>query len=163
MHGNVAEWVLDPYVEDLYAQSRGGREAGRQPGVRPRRVRILLRRPGRLVGLRRLRLPERHPPPLGPDLELQDPQRPQSIWWHTDATFVGFRIVRPLEEVPELAELRSNIRKGSGPRPEQPSLNRRDLSSSGRRRRPDGSAITDPGCLTPPVPAGRTDHDRTEE
>ena len=28
---------------------------------------------------------------------VQDPQRPQSIWWHTDATFVGFRIVRPLE------------------------------------------------------------------
>ena len=27
----------------------------------------------------------------------QDPQFPQSIWYHTDATFVGFRVVRPLE------------------------------------------------------------------
>ena len=28
------------------------------------------------------------------DWSVQDPQRPQSIWWHTDATFVGFRVVR---------------------------------------------------------------------
>src|SRR5438094_6520341 len=28
----------------------------------------------------------------------QDPQMPQSIWWHTEATFVGFRVVRPVEE-----------------------------------------------------------------
>lgn len=27
----------------------------------------------------------------------QDPQFPKSLWWHTDATHVGFRIVRPLE------------------------------------------------------------------
>ena len=27
----------------------------------------------------------------------QDPQIPQSIWYHTDATFVGFRVVRPLK------------------------------------------------------------------
>lgn len=26
----------------------------------------------------------------------QDPQFPKSLWWHTDATHVGFRIVRPL-------------------------------------------------------------------
>ncbi len=31
-----------------------------------------------------------------PEWSVQDPQRPQSIWWHTDATCVGFRIVRPL-------------------------------------------------------------------
>jgi hypothetical protein len=27
---------------------------------------------------------------------MQDPQIPQSIWYHTDSTFVGFRVVRPL-------------------------------------------------------------------
>jgi formylglycine-generating enzyme required for sulfatase activity len=27
----------------------------------------------------------------------RDPQDPQSIWWHTDATFVGFRVLRPFE------------------------------------------------------------------
>jgi formylglycine-generating enzyme required for sulfatase activity len=28
----------------------------------------------------------------------QDPQLPQSIWYHTDALSVGFRVVRPLVE-----------------------------------------------------------------
>jgi len=28
----------------------------------------------------------------------QDPQIPQSIWYHTDALGVGFRVVRPLVE-----------------------------------------------------------------
>ena len=27
---------------------------------------------------------------------MQDPQIPQSIWYLTDADFVGFRVVRPL-------------------------------------------------------------------
>ncbi|HAS19963.1 MAG TPA: sulfatase-modifying factor protein, partial [Flavobacteriaceae bacterium] len=26
----------------------------------------------------------------------RDPQIPKSKWWHTDAPFVGFRVVRPL-------------------------------------------------------------------
>ena len=30
------------------------------------------------------------------DWKAQDPQVPQSIWYHTDALHVGFRIVRPL-------------------------------------------------------------------
>jgi formylglycine-generating enzyme required for sulfatase activity len=31
------------------------------------------------------------------DWKIQDPQIPQSIWYHTDAIFVGFRVVRPLK------------------------------------------------------------------
>ncbi len=34
----------------------------------------------------------------------QDPQLPKSIWYHTDAMFLGFRVVQPLE-VPPPAEL----------------------------------------------------------
>ena len=30
------------------------------------------------------------------DWKMQDPQIPQSIWYHTDADFVGFRVIRPL-------------------------------------------------------------------
>ncbi len=30
------------------------------------------------------------------DWKKQDPQIPQSIWYLTDATFVGFRVIRPL-------------------------------------------------------------------
>ena len=33
--------------------------------------------------------------------KMQDPQLPQSIWYHTDALFVGFRIIRPLKVPPE--------------------------------------------------------------
>ena len=29
--------------------------------------------------------------------KIQDPQLPKSVWYHTDAQFLGFRIVRPLE------------------------------------------------------------------
>ena len=39
----------------------------------------------------------------------QDPQRPRSIWWLTDADFVGFRIVRAVEEQENLKNLRSGI------------------------------------------------------
>ena len=42
-----------------------------------------------------------------------DPQRPQSIWWLTSADFVGFRIVRPLEEQANLKGYRSKITLGS--------------------------------------------------
>ena len=47
-----------------------------------------------------------------PEWSVQDPQRPQSIWWHTDATFVGFRIVRPLTEQENLKGLKSQVVKG---------------------------------------------------
>jgi hypothetical protein len=47
---------------------------------------------------------------------VQDPQRPQSIWWHTDATFVGFRVVRPLDEQENLKGFRSPVVKGKGSR-----------------------------------------------
>ncbi len=47
-----------------------------------------------------------------PEWSVQDPQRPQSIWWHTDATFVGFRLVRPLNEQDNLKGLKSQVVKG---------------------------------------------------
>jgi hypothetical protein len=28
--------------------------------------------------------------------KFQDPQLPKSIWYHTDAQFLGFRVIRPL-------------------------------------------------------------------
>ena len=49
-----------------------------------------------------------------PEWSIQDPDRPQSIWWHTDATFVGFRIVRPLVEQENLRGLKSQVVKGRG-------------------------------------------------
>ena len=33
-----------------------------------------------------------------PDWKIQDPQLPQSKWYLTDAQWVGFRVIRPLNE-----------------------------------------------------------------
>jgi formylglycine-generating enzyme required for sulfatase activity len=116
MHGNVAEWVLDHYVEDLY--SRRSQDA---PAVRPVVVPDEYEYPYVARGgswdfdAYDCRSASRHV--SDPDWSVQDPQRPQSIWWHTDATFVGFRIVRAFDEQPELVELRSKMIKGKGPKP----------------------------------------------
>jgi hypothetical protein len=42
-----------------------------------------------------------------------DPQRPQSIWWLTSAEFVGFRVVRPIEEQDNLKGFRSLVTRES--------------------------------------------------
>jgi hypothetical protein len=39
----------------------------------------------------------------------RDPQRPQSIWWMTDADWVGFRVVRAVEEDARLKGVRSKV------------------------------------------------------
>jgi len=39
-----------------------------------------------------------------PDWKMQDPQLPKSIWFLTDAQFVGFRVIRPLK-VPTAQEM----------------------------------------------------------
>ena len=89
MHGNVAEWTGDQYDAGYYAQSR----------PRPRRSTTPARRciptpcaadPGttsrRGCGARRGARPTEA-------WSRRDPQNPKSFWWHTDATFVGFRVV----------------------------------------------------------------------
>jgi formylglycine-generating enzyme required for sulfatase activity len=112
MHGNVAEWCLDQYRKDLYATfpqdkpvllpvvlptadrfsnvARGGSWADQ-----PARLRSAARRGSDKSWIR------------------QDPQRPQSIWWLTDAEFVGFRVVRPVEEQDNLKGLRSKVTRES--------------------------------------------------
>jgi formylglycine-generating enzyme required for sulfatase activity len=111
MHGNAAEWVLDHYVKDIYSTYPENMpifgpvvlpDAKEYPYVvrggswddDPEALRSAARRASNL------------------DWSQQDPQRPQSIWWHTDATFVGFRLVRPLEEQENLRGLKSQVVKG---------------------------------------------------
>jgi len=95
MHGNVAEWTLDEYSPTTY-QKRAGKltigplvvatklypqaARGGSWDDEPDKLRSAARR-----GSHR-------------DWKQQDPQIPQSIWYFTDAQFLGFRLVRPLRE-----------------------------------------------------------------
>ncbi|MEY2408536.1 MAG: hypothetical protein QOF48_1206 [Verrucomicrobiota bacterium] len=101
MYGNVTEWCLDQYKPGSYAKFPGGAVNPWVPSTTsyPHVVRgghwddddmAMLRSAAR-----------RH---SDPSWKQQDPQLPKSIWYHTDAQWLGFRIVRPLE-VPSAAEM----------------------------------------------------------
>ena len=81
-----------------------------------RRQGVFLRRPRRVVGRRR-RTSSAAPrgAASNPEWSMQDPQRPQSIWWHTDATFVGLpRSSGRSNEQENLKGLKSQVVKGKG-------------------------------------------------
>jgi formylglycine-generating enzyme required for sulfatase activity len=94
MHGNVAEWVLDQFVPDGYEQFEGTAE---NPLVIPTKIFPRVVRGGSWDDdpemLRSAARAE-----STPDWQMQDPQIPKSIWYHTDALHVGFRIIRPITE-----------------------------------------------------------------
>jgi formylglycine-generating enzyme required for sulfatase activity len=90
--GNVIEWTLDGYDPAYYAKSpasnpwnkatkpyphvaRGGSWDDEDPAA----LRVAARRAS------------------SANWKIQDPQLPKSIWYHTDAQFLGFRLVRPLK------------------------------------------------------------------
>ena len=96
MHGNVSEWCLDQHTTDFYAKCKA-------QGVVKDPLAIPLTEYKRVVrggswddGIRRTRSSARVASSI--DWKQQDPQLPQSIWYFTDALYLGFRIVRPLHE-----------------------------------------------------------------
>ncbi|MBI3823967.1 MAG: formylglycine-generating enzyme family protein, partial [Planctomycetes bacterium] len=108
IHGNVAEWCLDSYKKDFYASLPKDKISlmpfnppteDRYPDVvrggswndPPEKCRSAIRRHSDKTWLKR------------------DPQRPQSIWWMTDADWVGFRVVRAVEEDERLKAVRSKV------------------------------------------------------
>jgi formylglycine-generating enzyme required for sulfatase activity len=110
MHGNVAEWVLDHYDPGFYAkvpaQALG-------PVLLPSDRRYSYGARGGSWDDPAVKLRSAARRGSTEEWNRRDPQSPQSIWWHTDATFVGFRIVRAVEEQENLRGLRSLITTSS--------------------------------------------------
>ncbi|MBL8840662.1 MAG: formylglycine-generating enzyme family protein [Planctomycetes bacterium] len=97
MHGNVAEWTLDAFDAGWYAKSaiEGGAAAG--PVNWPSAEYPIVARGGSWDDdADRLRSAARRA--SNKSWKVQDPQLPKSIWYFTDARFVGFRVVRPLRD-----------------------------------------------------------------
>ena len=94
MHGNVSEWTLDQYVPTVYNTRK--RKTVDNPLQTPTKTYPRVIRGGAWSDKpNRLRSAARRP--SSKKWKKRDPQIPKSLWWHTDAPFVGFRVVRPLE------------------------------------------------------------------
>ena len=95
MHGNVSEWVLDQYTPDGYKEYAG--KTLKNPYKIPTTLFPRCVRGGSWDDdPEMLRCAARRG--SDKDWKMQDPQIPQSIWYLTDGDFLGFRVVRPLDE-----------------------------------------------------------------
>ena len=89
MHGNVWEWTLDQY-----APYEAGDGPLANPWVRAERLYPRVARGGSWMDdAEALRCGARKA--SDESWKMQDPQLPKSIWYHTDAQWLGFRLVRP--------------------------------------------------------------------
>ena len=95
MHGNVAEWVIDGHDRAFRSTLQG--DAAVNPVRWPVEMYPRVVRGGSWDSdPEDLRSASRMRSKSG--WKVQDPNFPKSIWYHTDARFVGFRVVRPLVE-----------------------------------------------------------------
>ena len=100
MHGNVWEWVLDQFTPP---PAQAPSELRKNPLVSPNTLYPRVVKGGSWDdGAKSHRSAAR----MGSEeaWKQQDPQIPKSVWYHTDALFVGFRVVRP-REVPTIEEV----------------------------------------------------------
>jgi formylglycine-generating enzyme required for sulfatase activity len=104
MLGNVAEFCLDNYDQGAYTRLDADKPS-LSPVILPTADRFpnVVRggswddKPGRLRWAARVASQR--------DWLKIDPEKPQSIWWLPSADFVGFRVVRPVEEQDNLKGL----------------------------------------------------------
>jgi formylglycine-generating enzyme required for sulfatase activity len=94
MMGNVGEWVLDQYQPDYYSTFKtDSTDPIRTPDARhPRTVK------GGAYNDEAKDLRPANRRMSDPVWNRRDPQIPRSRWWNADAPFVGFRIIRPLQQ-----------------------------------------------------------------
>jgi formylglycine-generating enzyme required for sulfatase activity len=101
MHGNVAEWCLDQFEPNYDAFAN---KLTVEPWVVATKPYPHVARGGSWDDdPDRLRSAARRA--SDKSWKMQDPQLPKSVWYHTDAQFLGFRVIRPLK-VPSPEELR---------------------------------------------------------
>ena len=100
MHGNISEWTLD--MHDVRAYQKYSGTLADNPYEKPTKLYPRVVRGGSWMNSDfKLRSASRQV--SSKQWKKQDPQIPRSIWWHTDAQFVGFRIIRPLK-TPSLSD-----------------------------------------------------------
>ncbi len=115
MHGNVSEWVLDQHFKDFYSRPAATQK---NPLAIPLEEYPRVCRGGSWDDDPwRLRSSVRRGSDEG--WKEQDPQEPQSIWYFTDARFLGFRVVRPLHE-PSAEEKAAKWEKSEPPQVDPP-------------------------------------------
>jgi formylglycine-generating enzyme required for sulfatase activity len=94
MLGNVSEWTLDQYDPAAYGKLA---ENSKNPVAPPASKYPRVARGGSyLDDAAELRCTNRIP--SKPEWNQRDPQIPKSRWWLTDGMFMGFRVVRPVQQ-----------------------------------------------------------------
>jgi formylglycine-generating enzyme required for sulfatase activity len=113
MLGNVAEWTFDLYAANRYAEWA---PKATQPVALPtdKRYPHPTRGGSFIEAADKLRYANRQS--SHEDWSQRDPQVPQSIYWHTDADHVGFRVARALDEQANLKGFKSKVIKESADR-----------------------------------------------
>lgn len=102
LSGNIAEWTMDQFYEDYFEKLEG--DPSYNPWFKPDRLYPRSVRGGSWQDdpeeqrcAKRRGSQERW--------KQLDPQMPKSVWWHTSAPFIGFRLVRPkVTPSPEVIE-----------------------------------------------------------
>ena len=111
MHGNVAEWCIDQFDAKFY-----GTFPPDKSSLLPVKLPINKRFNYVVRGGSWIEPPEKcrsaHRDFSVTAWQKQDPQIPQSIWWN-NADWVGFRVVRAVEEYEVLKDLKSKVTKQS--------------------------------------------------
>ena len=103
IYGNVCEWTLDQYYKDTYAKWKAQGDEIDNTWIRSTEPYPHVARGGHYDDdPENLRSAARMP--SHENWKQQDPQLPKSIWYLTDAVWLGFRIVRPLE-IPTAEEM----------------------------------------------------------